>query len=142
MQLAPYLMFDGNCEEALNFYAKVLGGQIPFISRYGDMPPSEMKIKDSEKKKVMHANFVSKNVSFMASDSNEQAPKLAKGNDVHLCLIFDNAAEEEKVYKALSEGGRVNMPLQDTFWGSKFAMLTDKYGFNWMLDYTKPEARK
>ena len=71
----------------------------------------------------------------MASDSGDGGSQLVKNGMVHLSINFEDLAEEEKVFHALSEGGKVTMPLQDTFWGARFGMLTDKFGVNWMFNY-------
>ena len=135
MELTPYIMFDGTCEEALNFYAKAMGGEVKNISRYGDMP-GDSPMSDEQKKKVMHSNFEAGDVKFMASDSPFPAEG---GGAVNLSLNVDDAGKMEKVFNALAEGGQVTMPLQDTFWGARFGMLTDKYGIKWMFNH---ELRK
>lgn len=136
MELTPYIMYNGNCEEALNFYAKAMDGEIKFISRYGDMPgDNKMGI---DKNKVMHATFEAGAVKIMASDSNTPADT-AGGGAVNLSLNIDDANQLEKVFNGLAQGGSVTMPLQDTFWGARFGMLTDKFGIKWMLNH---ELRK
>lgn len=132
MTLTPYIMFNGNCEEALNFYAKALDGKITDMNRFGEAPES----MGADAQKVMHANFVAGAIHLMASDGNEAD---ATGNMVQLSLNFTDVAEEEKVFAALSEGAQVTMPLQDTFWGARFGMLTDKFGIRWMFNYDKPQ---
>ena len=129
MQLTPYLMFNGNCEEALNFYAKTIGGDIQNLSRFEGSPVEGVT---SDKQKVMHANFEGKGISFMASDGAQQT--VANIGNIHLCIDFKDAAAMENVFNAMSEGGKVTMPLQDTFWGAKFGMFTDKFGINWMFN--------
>lgn len=141
MTVTPYLMFNGNCEEALNFYAKALGGEIKDLMRYEGSPVESMS---KDKKKVMHSNFVAKGIFFMASDTGEGGPEANGAGSVHLSINFDNVDEEQKVFDVLSEGGKVTMPLQDTFWGARFGMLTDKFGIHWMLNYdfsSKPQVK-
>lgn len=132
MQVTPYFTFDGNCEEALNFYAKAFHGQINHLQRFEGSPADSMT---SEKQRVLHAQFVARKISFMASDSGDETWKAHGGNMMHLSVDFDDASELEKVFKALSEGAIISMPLQDTFWGARFGMLTDKFGINWMFNY-------
>ena len=91
-------------------------------------------MSDGDKQRVMHSHFEAGPVKFMASDSPTTGPS-AQGGQVHLSLHFTDGAKQEKVFKALSDGGTVTMPLQDTFWGARFGMLTDKYGVNWMFNY-------
>jgi PhnB protein len=134
MQLTPYIIFDGNCEEALNFYAKAFGGQIKNLSYY-EGTPGESYAKG--KNKVMHAGFEGKGIQLMASDSGKGAPVAKDSGMMHLSINFDDVAEEEKVFGDLSGDGKITMPLQDTFWGARFGMLTDKFGVNWMFNCEK-----
>ena len=129
MELTPYLMFNGNCEMALNFYAQTIGGEIKNLSRFEGSPGESMS---ADKQKVMHANFEGNGFSFMASDGARVVVNNA-GN-IHLSLDFKDANAMENVFNAMSEGGKVTMALQDTFWGAKFGMLTDKFGINWMFN--------
>ena len=132
MELTPYIIFDNKCEEALNFYANAMGGKVLNIIRYGDMP-GDTPMSDADKKKVMHSNFEAEGVKFMASDAGMGA-SAGSGGQVHLSLHFEDGGQQQKVFDALSQGGTVKMPLQDTFWGATFGMLTDKYGVNWMFN--------
>lgn len=132
MQATPYFTFDGNCEEALNFYAQAFNGQINNLSRFEGSPAEGMA---TDKQRVMHAQFEAPRISFMASDSGDESWKAEKGNMVHLSINFDDAVELEKVFTALSDGATITMPLQDTFWGARFGMLTDRFGINWMFNY-------
>lgn len=129
MQLTPYLMFNGNCEEALNFYATTIGGEIKNLSRYEGSPAEAMS---DDKRKVMHAAFEGNGISFMASDGSLE-PVANLGN-IHLCIDFKDIRAMENVFNALGESGNITMPLQDTFWGARFGMLTDKFGINWMFN--------
>ncbi len=131
MQLTPYLMFNGNCEEALNFYAKALGGGIVHLSRYEGSPMESMA---SDKQKIMHATMIAKEITIMGADDERSGTESKGSGAVHLNINFDNPDEEEKAFNALVGGGKSTMPLQDTFWGSKFGMLTDKFGVNWMFN--------
>jgi PhnB protein len=132
MQLTPYVIFNGNCEEALKFYEKTLSGTTGHISRYADAPDNAMGMGPD---KIMHTHFaVDGNILFMASDGPSDA------NDsgmVSLCLNFTDNGGMQAAFTALSEGGTVTMPLQDTFWGATFGMLKDKYGIKWMFNYEK-----
>ena len=128
-------MFNGNCEEALKFYEKALGGEIKDLMRFEGSPMENMT---ADKNQVMHSNFaVNGNIFFMASDGGFGQPGNGSGM-VHLSLNFDDAGKIQQTFAALSEGGNVTSPLQDTFWGATFGMLTDKFGVNWMFNYDKP----
>jgi PhnB protein len=136
MQLTPYIMFNGTCEEALNFYEKALDGQIKDLMRFEGSPAEGMS---NDKQKVMHAHFsVDGQVLFMASDSGMEGT--ANPGQVHLSINFTDAGHIEKTFEALCDGAKVTMPLQDTFWGATFGMLTDRFGVNWMFNYDKPRS--
>lgn len=128
MRMNPYILFKGNCEEALNFYTKALNGTIKDLMRF-EGSPMENQVPD--KNQVMHATFEAPGVFFMASDGNQGT----EGGMVQLSLSFDNANEQKQVFEALSEAGTVTFPLQETFWGATFGMLTDQFGVQWMLDH-------
>lgn len=128
MRMTPYLMFNGTCEEALNFYSTTIGGEIKHLSRFEDSPGESMS---ADKQKIMHAHFEGNGITFMASDG---AQPVGNNGNVHLCLDFGDASAMENVFNALGAGGNITMPLQDTFWGARFGMLVDRYGINWMFN--------
>ncbi|MBL7989095.1 MAG: VOC family protein [Chlorobi bacterium] len=130
-----YLIFPGTCEEALNFYQNSIGGEIPSLMRFSDAP---MPVAEENAQRVMHAEFRCGDIYFMASDSMPENPDSA-GSNVRLSIALDDAAEQERMFNALSDGGTVEMALADTFWGARFGMLTDRYGINWMLNYELPK---
>jgi len=135
MQLEPYLFFTGGkCEEALNFYKGVFNGEIEGLSRWKEMPKDAggPPVTPETENMVMHASFKSPGVSFMASDATPD--KTYGEGSISLSLGTGDVAEAERVFKSLAEGGSVEMPLTDTFWGAKFGMLTDKYGIDWMIN--------
>jgi len=131
MQLEPYLFFHGRCEEALNFYAKALGGEIVGLNRYAGSP-MEDQVDPHFRDKVMHASFVAGDVKFMASDGRPGSPPDGE-DDIALSLATNDAAEGERAFAALAEGGNVEMPLADAFWGGKFGQVTDRFGVQWMV---------
>ncbi|MEJ7912073.1 MAG: VOC family protein [Chitinophagaceae bacterium] len=131
MTLQPYLMFKGSCEEALHFYAGAFGGTIQELTYFEGSPAESMSV---DKKQVMHASFIAKDISFMASDSGGADTGSSTAGMVHLSLNFNDVLEEEKVFKALSLNATITMPLQDTFWGARFGMLQDQFGINWMFN--------
>ncbi len=135
MQLEPYLFFTGGkCEEALNFYKGVFNGEIDGLSRWKEMPKDAggPPVTPETENMVMHANFRAPGVSFMASDASPG--KTYGEGSMSLSLGTGDVAEAERVFKNLAEGGSVEMPLADMFWGAKFGMLTDKYGIDWMIN--------
>lgn len=133
--IIPYLNFNGNASEALDFYAKALDGEVVYKQTYGEAP---MESAPEDKDKIMHASFKAGDLNFLVSDGNA-ANQVTSGNNLSLSLNFENLEDINETFAALSEGGKVTMELQDTFWGARFGMLTDKYGFNWMFnhDYKK-----
>lgn len=131
-----YLFFNGNCEEALNHYIDATDGVMESIQRYGDSP---MPVAEEQKGKIIHAVAVINDTRIMASD-NDGKMSLNMGNNIWLALDFKSEAAQDKAFAALSEGGIVTMPLQDTFWNARYGMCTDKFGVNWMFNYDKPAA--
>jgi PhnB protein len=131
MELAPYIFFYGRCEEALEFYKKALGGSYELTRN--DTTPMAEHVAPDFKNKVMHATFKGNGITFMASDGREARPVDPDAGNVSLSLGFENNAEAERVFKALSEGGNVVMPLEAAFWGGRFGMIHDKFGTEWMV---------
>jgi len=130
MQMNPYLSYSGNCEAAFKRYAEVLGGKIIAMITYADTPmagdmPAEFK------KKIVHARLDLGAQILMGADSPPGHFEASKGYS--LSLSFDKVADVERVFKALSEGGQVRMPLEKTFFAASFGMLTDKFGIPWMV---------
>jgi len=135
MNITPYLIFKGNCEAALKFYEKALGGQIGQLSRYADAPDNQMGM---DPQKIMHGHLnVNGNLLFMASDGPTDA---TDSGMVSLSLNFTDSGSIQATFAALSDGGTVTMPLQDTFWGATFGMLQDQFGIRWMFNYDKPKG--
>mgnify|MGYP001601744958 CR=1 FL=1 len=133
--IIPYLTFNGDATEGLDFYSKALYGEVVFKQTFGESP---MESPEDQKDKVMHASFKAGDLNFLVSDGMPAQP-VSGGSNLSLSLNFTDVETIDKTFAALSEGGKVTMELQDTFWGAKFGMLTDKYGFNWMFnhDYKK-----
>jgi PhnB protein len=135
----PYLSFPGNTEEAFNFYKSVFGGEFNGgIMRYKDAPGGEKLSKD-EGNKVMHVELpVQNGYSLMGSDITEsRGYTVIQGNNVQISIHTDTREETERFFKGLSAGGKIDMPLEDTFWGAYFGMFTDKFGIKWMINQQK-----
>lgn len=134
----PYLNFQGNTEEVFNFYKSVFGGEFSMLQRFKDTPGSD-KLSNNEKEKIMHVSLPLGNGNLlMGSDALESmGQKLIAGNNFYISISAESKEETDKLFKGLSAGGKVEMPLQDTFWGAYFGMLTDKFGTRWMLSYDK-----
>lgn len=130
MQVDAYLFFNGNCEEALEFYKNAFGGELE-INRYEGSPMAD-QAPAGWGNKVMHATLRDKDGALlMASDSSE---KRVPGNTVSLCTSTNDESEADAVFAKLGSGGTVTVPLEKTFWGAKFGMVTDKYGITWMVN--------
>ena len=128
-KINPYLMFPGNCREAMEFYKSVLNGELEVMTFEG----APMEVPGSYKDKIMHATLKFGDAFFMASDVMP-GTEVVQGNAYNMTLSIDEVAEAQQVFDLLSAGGNVHMPFEDTFWGSKFGQLTDQFGINWMID--------
>lgn len=128
-----YLFFDGNCRQAMEFYAKCLGAELRAMS-YADAPNAPQGSED----KIMHAAITKGTTNLAASDWAAPVP-FKRGNNFSLCLNCDSKEEIEKLFTAIGEGGQITMPLADTFWGAHFGMLTDQFGVNWMFNFELPK---
>ena len=125
----PYLNFDGATRDAMTFYQKALGGDLHVMTfgETGQPTPPGME------NRVMHARLASGNAILMASDTMPGHP-FTQGTNVHVNVDCDTTEEIDRIFKAMSDGAKVDMPLQDTFWGARFGMLTDKFGVHWMFN--------
>lgn len=135
-----YLTFNGDCEEAFNFYQSVFGGEFSSQMRFDSMPPSDkFKIPEEQAQKIMHMSLPMGDTVLMGSDTFEAfGPPAQMGNNFSVSASMESKEEADKIFKALSEGGKVTMPLADAFWNSYFGSLTDKFGINWMVAYDYP----
>lgn len=133
MQVQPYLFFEGRCEEALEFYRLTLGAEVTALIRYRDSPESQPPdmLPPGSGDKVMHANFrVGGNV-LMASDGNCRGEPGFQG--FSLTITVAGTAEAERIFSALAEGGKIQMPLAQTFFSPRFGMVADRFGVSWMV---------
>jgi len=131
MQVNPYLIYDGNCQEALKFYQKVLGARIEATHRYGEGPP-EMQVAPEHKDRIMHARLTIDGEVLMASDAypgNFQKPQ-----GFSVSLQVEDPTDAERRFKALADGGSINMPFGKTFFSKGFGMCVDKFGIPWMVN--------
>jgi PhnB protein len=134
----PYLIFNGNCEEAFLFYKSVFGGEFPYIGKFSDMPADENCPPPSEAdaNRVMHVSLpISKDSILMGSDSTSQSGDVAFGHNVSISINTESTDEADKLFNGLSTGGSVTMPMNKTFWGAYFGMFTDKFGIDWMVNF-------
>jgi PhnB protein len=133
MQIDCYLSFAGNCEEALNFYAKCLGGKVGTLMRWGGSPMDGGKLPPEWKDKIMHATVDAEGAQIMGSDL-PPGMSLAGYSGIRVSLYIKNDVEKaRKAFEALAAGGEVTMPFAPPFWGGHFGMLTDRFGVPWMV---------
>ena len=125
-----YLSFDGNCEEAMNFYKDVFNGEYTVVMRYSDGPPEY--VSEGNENKIMHATLVFGNGCELKASDNFHMP-VQKGNAYHVSIGTDSVEQGENFFNGLSKDGQVTMPYQEVFWGGKFGSLIDQFGIQWMI---------
>jgi PhnB protein len=130
MNVQSYLVFEGRCEEAIEFYKKAVGAEVLMLSRFKDAP-KEMQCSPGSENKVMHACLQIGDTQVMASDGRNRGE--AKFEGFSLCLNAANEAEANKLFTALSESGEVTMPQSKTFFAKSFGMVKDRFGVHWMV---------
>jgi PhnB protein len=146
MELHAYLSFTGNCKEALDFYSHALNGKVEYSSLYSDNKEMCQNVPANWHDKIMHASFKAGNILLMASDIMQGDGPCGNtrldyaGSPVTLSLSFEDETKQAEVFNKLAENGKISMPLQDTFWGAKFGMLTDKFGIKWMFNCEKQHS--
>jgi PhnB protein len=139
--LNPYLNFNGNTEEAFNFYKSVFGGDFVTMQRFKDTPEAE-KMPEGDRDKIMHAALpIGKGNLLMGTDALESmGQKLTIGNNFYISIDTDSEDEANKLFNGLSAGGKVELAMQKTFWGSYFGMFKDKFGIQWMISYNEKRS--
>lgn len=132
----PYLNFKGNTEEAFNFYKSVFGGEFLTVMRFKDTPEGD-RVPAHERDKIMHIGLpIGNGTILMATDALESmGHKIQPGNNFHISIDADTKAEADELFKKLSSGGTVVIPMDKMFWGSYFGMCTDKFGVQWMVSF-------
>src|SRR5690349_18765234 len=135
-QINPHINFNGNAEEAFNFYKSVFGGAFTRIIRFKDLPNMEGKLSEKEADKIMHIALPIGDTSLMANDVPEVLGRVNENENRSKIFVATKSREEaDKIFKGLSAGGDVEMPIDDSPWGTYFAMFRDKYGIEWMVEY-------
>jgi len=130
-RLNPYLNFDNNCREAMNFYKECLGGEL-FLQTVSELPAMAAQMPPQMKDNILHSSLTSGDMVIMASDLNPE--KRIEGNTVHLCINCNNENELNSFFSKLSANGKVTEPIADMPWGAKYGALTDKYGKHWIFN--------
>jgi PhnB protein len=144
-RLNPYLYFDGNCEQAFDFYRGVFGGEFLALLRYGDQP-QDIPVDGGEADKVMHVSLpigeAEKSGAVLMGSDFPRSGSQGFGNfdeTLQVMLSVDTREEADRVYKSLSEGGDQKMQMQNTFWGAYFGTLRDRFGVHWMVSFEQRE---
>lgn len=137
LRFTPYLNFMGNTEEAMNFYRSVLGGEFTLFQRYGDIPGGD-KIPVEDQQKINHiALTFGDGLELMATDFlPSMGQQMAAGNNFHICLHAGSEKEADRLFKGLCDKGKIEMPMNRTFWGAYFGMCIDRFSIQWMINYT------
>ncbi len=134
MNVQPYLMFDGRCEEALEFYRKALGAEVTMLMRFSESP-EPCNLPPGAENKVMHCSFRVGDATLMASDG--RCTGQPKFDGISLSLTVPSPADADRLFAALGEGGQVQMPITKTFFSPRFGMVADRFGVSWMI-YVAP----
>lgn len=133
MAIEAYLNFNGNCREAVEYYAEVFGTEKPRMMTFGDAPPNpDHPIPEEAKNLVMHAQLIITDSKVMFSDVFPGMP-FVQGNNISLSIISKDIDEVQAIFHKLKEGGTIHMELQETFWSKCYGNLTDKFGIDWQV---------
>lgn len=133
--LNPYINFNGNAEEAFTFYKSVFGGEFGKITRFKDIASAEFPVPEKEANKIMRITLAIGNNVLIANDVPEMMGRVnERENRSKIAVIVDSREEADRLFKGLSEGGEVEMPMSDSPWGSYFAMFRDKFGIEWTVE--------
>jgi PhnB protein len=136
--LNPYLLFNGNAEEAFNSYKDVFGGEFQMLMRFKDTPP-EHRGSEHESNNIMHVALPVGSGLLMGSDAPE-AQRVTMGSNFSVSITAESKEEADRIFNQLATGGQAYMPMSNTFWGSYFGMLQDKFQVNWMVSYDQQQS--
>jgi len=136
MQVNPHLAFNGECEAAFRFYGNCLGGKISFLMSYGDSPMAA-EVPSDWRNKILHATLEVGSYRITGADVPPGQYRRPEGFSVALNVVA--AEEAEQVFRRLSEGGTIQVALQETFWAVRFGMVVDRYGIPWMVNCGRPQ---
>lgn len=134
----PHINFNGNAEEAFNFYRSVFGGEFTTIMRFKDLANDEFQVSEKEAKKIMHIALPIGQNTLMGNDVPDILGQVNENeNRSKICISAASREEADKLFRGLSTEGQIEIPISDSPWGSYFGMFRDKYGIEWMVDFTK-----
>jgi PhnB protein len=138
MAIDVYLTFNGNCREAVEYYAEVFGTEKPQIMNFGDAPKMDFPVPEEAKNLVLHTHLTIEGSNVMFSDNFPGSPFVA-GNNIALTLINKDENRLKTIFNKLKEDGQVQMELQETFWSKCYGMVTDKFGIHWQVSLDMQE---
>ena len=135
MRVSPYLTFNGDCKRAFQFYERALGAKLEFSMTMGESPMAD-KTPAEQRDRIMHISL--RVGDFVIAGADAPPEYFSKPQGFSVSLDIDDPAEADRVFKALSEGADIKMPIQETFWAKRFGMLVDQFGQPWMVNCEKP----
>lgn len=138
----PYIHFNGNAEEAFTFYKSIFGGEFAKLMRYKDLAGPENPVAENDANRLMHVALpIGKSNVLMGSDVLEIMGRVTENDNRNtISISADSREEADKLFNGLSEGGKIEMPIADGPWGAYFGMFSDKYGIQWMIDFTPAQS--
>ena len=135
-QINPHINFNGNAEEAFNFYKSVFGGEFAKIIRFKELSGSDFQVSENEANKIMHIALpIGKNILISNDDPESMGRTNENEKRSKISISAESKEEADKLFNGLSEAGKIEMPIADSPWGSYFGMFRDKYGIEWIVDF-------
>jgi len=130
----PYLFFEGNCEEAFNFYKSVFRKDFKYLGRYKDVAQPDRQIFRQEDDKIMHVSLpISEETTLMGADNAGSSKQQGANENFSLYITTDDKVEADRLFNELSAGGEIKVPMMETFWGSYYGTFKDKFGIGWKI---------
>ena len=134
--ITPYLYFNGNCEEAFNFYKDVFEVEFNYIGRYKDVPKADKHLFKEQENKIMHVSLpINTNTTLMGADNSQLYKGNVANNNFSLSITTDIKEEADKLFLKLAVGGKIKLVMKETFWGSYYGIVNDKFGINWKISF-------
>ncbi|MEO6390555.1 MAG: VOC family protein [Pyrinomonadaceae bacterium] len=139
-EINPYLILNGDCGAAFDFYRSVFGGEFTANMKFSDLPGDNPCSTDDESK-ILHVSLpVGRGTILMGSDCPSSQPPVDMGNNIMLSISPDSKEDADRIFAALTDGGVAKLPMQDMFWGAYFGMLTDRFGISWQINFDLKQA--
>lgn len=139
LKIEPYVRYNGNCEEAFNFYRSVLDGEFMYVMRHKDNPEKDRPLAKEDEEKILHIALpIGDNTVLMGADATSQEP-VNVGDNITLAISSQKEEDVKQMFQGLSEGGKITLPLEKTFWADLYGEFTDKFGINWIISRAKGE---